>query len=173
MKRMPITVGLLVVAFFLATASIGHAEVNKVGILNIRLVFDNYQKTIDYDKVLEDQYAKYEAARGEKVEQIQEKQGKLSLLQDDEKKKAEEELQNMISELQDYDREQQTDLTKRRDERIREIMLEIEQYVADYAEKAGFDFILNSNVLIWQSSGVVDISEDIVTQLNATYSKSE
>lgn len=170
MKKLNVMV-ILLVAVFLMTASMAQAEVKKVGTLNIRLVFDNYEKTKDYDKVLEEQYTKYETERSGKTEVIQEKQGKLSLLKEEEKQKAEEELQNLINELQQYDREQQTDLTKKRDERIREIMLEIEQIVGEYAEKEKFDFILNSNVLIWQNSEVVDISEKITGVLNSSYSE--
>lgn len=154
---------------FLMTSSIARAEDKKIGTLNIRVVFDNYQKTSDYDKTLEEQYNKYEKERQEKVEKIQEEQGKLSLLKDEERTKAEEALQNKINTLQEYDREQQTDLTKKRDERIREIMLEIEQLVGEYSKKEGFDFILNSNVLIWQGDSVIDISEQIVEMMNKKY----
>lgn len=167
-------VGLLMaclIAVFVTTGSLAYAELQKVGTLNIRLVFDNYEKTKDYDKVLEEQYTKYENARNEKVAAIQEKQGKLSLLKDEERAKAEEELGKMIDELQQYDREQQTDLTKKRDERIREIMLEVEQFVDNYAKAENFDLILNSNVLIWQGEQVVDISDEVTEALNNEYNK--
>ena len=159
------------IAAFVMTSSGARAEIKKIGTLNIRVVFDSYQKTADYDKVLEQQYSEYEKKRGEKIEKIQEKQGKLSLLKDEEKAKAEQELQGLIAEIQEYDREQQTDLAKKRDEHIREIMLEIEQFVDDYAGKEGFDFILNSNVLIWQGDAVVDVSEHITEILNKNYNE--
>jgi Skp family chaperone for outer membrane proteins len=168
MKKLNVMV-ILAVAIFLMAGSMAQAEIQKVGTLNIRLVFDNYEKTKAYDKVLEDQYTVYESARNAKVEEVQEKQGKLSLLKDDEKSKAEEELKNLIETLQQYDREQQTDLTKKRDERIREIMLEVEQFVDGYAKGQNFDLILNSNVLIWQGEQVVDISEDVTEALNKEY----
>jgi len=159
------------IAAVVMLCSTARAEIKKIGTLNIRAVFDNYQKTIDYDKVLEEHYTKYEKSREEKIAKIQEEEGKLSLLKDEEKTKAGEALQAMITELKEYDREQQTDLTKKRDERIREIMLEIEQFVGEHAEKEGFDFVLNSNVLIWQGNVVVDISEVITDALNKNYTE--
>lgn len=170
MKKLNVMVFLFMVVF-LMTASMAQAELKKVGTLNIRLVFDNYAKTKDYDKVLEEQYTKYEAERNGKVEAIQEKQGKLSLLKDEEKSKAEETLQELINSLQQYDREQQTELTKKRDERIRDIMLEIEQLVDQYAKKEKFDFVLNSNVLIWAGDQVLDISKEITDVLNKNYNE--
>ncbi|MEW5894286.1 MAG: OmpH family outer membrane protein [Candidatus Omnitrophota bacterium] len=168
MKKMKILTGIFVI-IFLMTASFAQAEVKKVGYLNVRRVFDEYKKTQDYDKILEEQYNKYETERSAMVEKIQERQGKLSLLKEDERQKAEEEIQTMINDLQQYDRAQQTDLTKKRDERIRDIMLEIEQRVGEHAKSQGYDLILNSNVLIWQSEAITDISEDIVTILNSNY----
>jgi len=171
MKKFSMLIAGCMVAFLLATSGARAADIKKIGSLNIRVVFDNYQKTVDYDKVLETQYNEYEKSRGDKIETIQEKQGKLSLLKEDDKAKAEQELQQLIADLQAYDREQQTDLAKKRDEHIREIMLEIEQLVGDYAGKEGFDLILNSNVLIWQGNSVTDISEQITEMLNKNYTK--
>jgi len=171
MKRIHVWMSGCLVALLLATSGVNASEIKKAGMLNIRMVFDNYQKTVDYDKVLETQYNTYEKAREEKIETIQENQGRLSLLKDEDKARAEQDLQKLIADLQAYDREQQTDLAKKRDEHIREIMLEIEQTVGDYAGKEGFDLILNSNVLIWQGNSVIDISPEITEILNKNYTE--
>lgn len=169
MKKVNIMIGALIVVF-LATASFAQAQVKKIGYLDLSRIFDSYEKTKEYDNVLEEQYAQYEKERNIKVEKIQEKQGKLSLLKEDEKKKAEEEIQNMVSDLQEYDMAQRTDLTKKRDERIREILLEVEQIVSDYAKKEGYDVILNDRVLIYGSEGM-DVTGKVLELLNASYKK--
>jgi len=168
-KKVNIMIGALIVVF-LATASFAQAQVKKIGYLDLSRIFDSYEKTKEYDNVLEEQYAQYEKERNIKVEKIQEKQGKLSLLKEDEKKKAEEEIQNMVSDLQEYDMAQRTDLTKKRDERIREILLEVEQIVSDYAKKEGYDVILNDRVLIYGSEGM-DVTGKVLELLNASYKK--
>lgn len=168
MKKWNVVIGAVI--FSLLATSFASAEIKKVGYLDLSRIFDNYGKTKEYDKVLEEQYTRYEADRNQKVEKIQEKQGKLSLMKEEEKKKAEEEVQGMINDLQQYDMEQRTDLTKKRDERIREILLEVEQVVANYAKKEGYDLIFNDRVLIYGSDGM-DITEPILELLNAAYTQ--
>ena len=170
MKKVSVLISCFIVIFLMAT-SFAQAQVKKIGYLNIRQVFDEYKKTQDYDKVLEEQYIKYETERNAMIEDIQERQGKLSLLKEGERQKAEQEIQAKINELQQFDRAQQTDLTRKRDERIRDIMLEIEQRVGEYAKNQGYDLILNSNVLIWQSQAITDISEEVINVLNKNYQK--
>jgi len=159
-----------VLIFLFMSASLVSAQMKKVGFLDLSRIFDNYEKTKEYDKILEDQYNRYDAERKIKVEKIQEKQGKLSLMKDDEKKKAEEEVQTMLNELQQYDMGQRTDLTKKRDERIREILLEVEEVVANYAKKEGYELIFNDRVLIYGSDGI-DITDKILESLNEGYKK--
>jgi outer membrane protein len=168
MKKFMMVIGIAVLCF--VSASAVRAEIRKVGYLDLSRIFDNYEKTKEYDVVLEEQYSRYESERNTKVEKIQEHQGRLALLKEDERRKAEEEMQGLINELQQYDMEQRTELTRRRDERIREILLEVEQVVADYARKEGFDLIFNDRVLIFGSDGM-DITDPILKFLNDAYKK--
>lgn len=154
----------------LMSASFAGAEIKKVGYLDLSRIFDAYEKTKEYDKVLQAQYDAYEVERNKKVEQIQEKEGKLSLMKEEEKKKTEDEMRTMINNLQQYDVEQRTDLTKKRDEGIREILLEVEQIVGNYAKQEGYDLILNDRVLIYGGENM-DITEKILELLNASYKK--
>ena len=50
-------------------------------------------------------------------------------------------------------------------EKIREILLEIEKVVSDFAVKENYDIILNDRVLIY-GNPVQDLTEDILTILN-------
>ncbi len=168
MKRVNVVIG--IVAAVLMTASFADAQIKKVGYLDLSRIFDNYGKTKEYDKVLEEQYTQYETERNKQVEKIQEAQGKLSLLKEEEKKAAEDALQVMINDLQQYDMAQRTDLTRKRDERIREILLEVEQVVGNYAKQEGYDMIFNDRVLIYGSDGM-DITTSILDLLNASYEK--
>ena len=168
MKKLNSRVGVMVLS--LISATFAGAEIKKVAYVDLSRIFDNYEKTKEYDKVLEEHYNRYENERNQKVEQIQAKQGKLSLMKEDEKRKAEEEMQMMINDLQQYDMEQRADLTKRRDERIREILLEVEKVVADYAKKEGYDLIFNDRVLIYGAAGM-NITDKILELLNGSYQK--
>ena len=58
-----------------------------------------------------------------------------------------------------------SDLTKERNEKIREILLEIEKIVSDYAEKEGYEIILNDRVLIYGNQNK-NLTENILAILN-------
>src|SRR3989338_2468477 len=118
-------------------------KVEKIGYVDLSRLFDEYYKTQEYDQVLEKEHQEFEKLRNEKIEKIRESQGKLALLQEDAKATLEAEIEKMKAELLEYDRQEKTTLTKNRNEKIREILLEIEKIVSTYAEGNGFSVILN------------------------------
>ena len=83
---------ILTVAVFLFVISCGtfaHAENGlKWAFLDLSKVFDNYEKTKEYDATLEAQHGAYEKERNEKIEKLKEAQNKLDLLKPEEKDKA-------------------------------------------------------------------------------------
>jgi len=102
----------------------------------------------------------------EKIEKIRESESKLALLKEDQKKILEEEINVMKGDAQEFVRQEQSDLTKERNEKIREILLEIEKIVSDYAEKENYDVILNDRVLIY-GNPAKNLTEKMLTILNA------
>lgn len=157
----------LVFFFLLAVCVTGvYADKNlKVGYVDLSRLFDEYYKTKDYDKVLEERTKTFEADRNEKIEKIRESQGKIGLLKDNEKAKLEDEIEEMKASLLEYDRQKKTDLTKDRNEKIREILLEIEKVVSDYADKEKYSIILNDRVLIFGNE-TYNLTEDVLSILN-------
>ena len=140
-------------------------KTDKIGYVDLSGLFDEYYKTKEYDKVLEAKNNGFEKERNGKIEKIREAQGKLALLKDDEKKKLDDEIKKMKADLLEYDKAQKTDLTKDRNEKIREILLEIEKVVSDYAQKNGYTIILNDRVLIYGDKSY-DVSQQILKILN-------
>lgn len=158
----------LLVLFFCAGAQ---AEgVKKIGIMDLSKVFDNYSKTKDFDAILEGKTKEYEKARNAKIDKVKELQNKLALLKEEEKDKVQKELEELRNDLMAFDQAQQTELRKQRDERIREILLEIEKATSDYAKKEKFDLIFNDRVLVYGGDGL-DVSTPILENLNAAYKK--
>ena len=157
---------------FLTTASVFAQSLDgkKVGYVDLSHIFDEYGKTKEYDAVLEKKHTEYEDARNKKLDKIREEQGKLALLKEDEKVKLQESIDKDKADLLEFDRQQQTDLKKQRDEKIREILLEIEKIVHDFAEKEKFALILNYRVLIYGDK-TMDLTEKVLKLLNDTYKK--
>ena len=163
----------LIGAFILVTTLGGYAqglEGKKVGYVDLSRLFDDYSKTKEYDAVLEKRHSEYEAVRNKKLDKIREDQGKLALLKDAEKAKLQEEMDKDRTELLEFDRQQQTELKKDRDEKIREILLEIEKVVRDFADKEKFSLILNDRVLIYGGKEM-DVTDQVLKILNDSVKK--
>ena len=148
--------------------SVAYAQKDmKIGFVDLSRLFDEHHKTAAYDVELETEHKQFEDARNVKIQKIQEDQGKLALLNEDKKAELEAEIEKLKADLLEFDREQKTTLTKERNEKIREILLEIEQQVSSYAEKEGYDVILNDRVLIY-GNPAKDLTDEILTKLNAS-----
>ena len=166
MKVLKLLIILTVVVFLSGITPTFAEDKTKIGYVDLSRLFDEYYKTKEYDKVLEGEHKAYEQEGKTKIEKIREAQGKLALLKEDQKKATEDEIEKMKNELLEYDRQKKTDLTKERNEKIREILLEIEKIVSGYAEQNGYSVILNDRVLIFADKGL-DLTENILKNLTA------
>ena len=160
----------LALVFCAGAQAQGAAGAKKMGVMDLSKVFDNYQRTKDYDVVLEGKTKDYEKTRNEKIDKIKDLQNKMALLKDDEKEKVTKVLETMRAELANFDQSQQTDLRKQRDEKIREILLEVEKVTSDFAKKEKYDIIFNDRVLVYGADGM-DVSSQVLEILNAGYKK--
>ena len=159
---------MFVVAIFLLSimgTGVYAADGGKMGYVDLSRLFDEYHKTKEYDKVLEVKHGELEKVGKEKVEKIKESESKLALLKEDQKIALENEIEMLKGEAQEFVRQEQSNLTKDRNEKIREILLEIEKIVSDFAAKEGYNVILNDRVLIY-GDPAQDLTEDILTILN-------
>ncbi len=141
------------------------ADGGKIGYVDLSRLFDEYHKTKEYDAVLEAKHGNLEKIGKEKIEKIKESEGKLALLKEDQKAALEKEIDLMKGEAEEFVRQEQSNLTKERNEKIREILLEIEKIVSDFAAQNGYDVILNDRVLIY-GNPAQDLTEGILTILN-------
>jgi len=164
-----ITVSIFVFSLF-TTAAFAARNDLKIGYVDLSRLFDEYYKTKEYDKVLEVEHKDFESQSKVQIEKIRESQGKLALLKDDEKEKIQKEIEDKKASLLEFDRKGKTNLTKKRNEKIRELLLEIEKVVSDYAEKKGYSIVLNDRVLIY-GKRTFDVTEDILKILNANMPK--
>ena len=162
-------VGAVLVLSILLMSSRANAQMSgKVAYVDLSRLFDEYTKTKEYDKVLEEQHNKYQQARDTKLQKIKDAQAKLALLKEDEKAKLQDQMERDRQTLLEFDNQQQTELRKQRDEKIREILQEIEKVVKDFAEKEKYDMILNDRVLVYGNPDM-NQTEKILKLLNDSY----
>ena len=173
MKSIKIILTVLVLSgFIVANSYAAKAFEGKIAWIDLSRIFNEYEKTKLYDAQLEKDSKAFEEERQKMIDQVRDGQNKLTLLKEDEKKKLQEDLDKQRAQLVEFDRQKRTDLLKRRDERVREILLEIEKLVSDYAKKEGYTLVLNDRVLIYGDQGY-NITDPILKMLNEDYSKAK
>jgi len=163
--------GVLLGVFFGLTVLTGAAfAADKFAYVDLSRLFSEYGKTKDYDKSLTEKQNVYETDWTKKVGEVKQFQEKLNLLSDKEKEAKQPDLQAKVKTLQEYDRQKQTDLRKEQDEKMKEILKDIEEAVKKYSEKEGYTMVFNDRVLVYESKNL-DITDKISAILNGGYKK--
>jgi len=143
---------------------------DKLAYVDLSRLFGEYGKTKDYDKTLGDKQASYEAEREKKFSEVKQLQDKLNLLSEKEKESKKSEVDTKVQSLREYDRQKQTDLRKEQDEKMKEILKDIEEAVKEYSVKEGYTMVFNDRVLVYQVKSM-DITEKVLEILNKKYPK--
>jgi outer membrane protein len=138
---------------------------DKFAYVDLTKIFSEYSKTKDYDKVLGDKQSAYEGERDKMVGDIKSFQDKMNLLSDKEKEAKKGDLEDKVKKLQEFDRQKQTDLRKEQDEKMKELLKDINDTIKGYAEKEGYTLIFNDRVLVYQDKSM-DITDKIVELIN-------
>jgi outer membrane protein len=163
-----VAAGLLGVVFVLTVFMGLSYAADKFAYIDLSRTFSEYGKTKDFDKVLTDKESGYTIERDAKVDEVKKLQDKLSLLSEKEKEAKKNEIEAKTKSLQDYDRQKQTDLRKEQDEKMKELLKDIESAVKAYAEKEGITLVFNDRVLVYQTKSL-EITDKIIEILNKGY----
>ena len=161
---------LFVAGFTLFGVSEGQAAGEKIGYVDLARIFDEYQKTKEFDKSLESKGAQKQAERDKMVAEVKRLRDEAELLS----AKAKEDKQGAIDEkikvLQDFDRNTRDSLRRERDTMVKDILKEIETVIQDFGKSQGYAFIFNDRVLVYKSEGS-DLTPQVVKALNDSYTK--
>jgi outer membrane protein len=160
----------LAVIFGLMATGITLADGIKVGYVDLSKVFDNYQKTKEFDAVLQSEGETFQKQRDDMVQKIQDAQSKLDLMKDSEKASMQADIEKQKNDVIAFDKEKRTELAKRRDDKVREILTEIQGVVSDIAKKDGYTYVLNDRVMIY-GDPQFNITDEVSKNLNDSYKK--
>ena len=158
-----------VVAFlFLAAGNVFAESQGKIGYIDLSRAFDEYQKTKDFDKELEGKGDMKQQEREKVVQDIRKMREELELMNKNAREKKETDIESKIKSLQDFDQEAKTDLTKDRDNMVKDILKEMSDVIKEYGQKNGYSIIVNDRVLLYGDSGM-DLTNEIIKILNDRY----
>ena len=163
-KLLVVLCGVLLSAFVL-TKIAQAAAADKFGYVNLARAFSEYSKTKEYDKTLTDKEKGYTAERDKKLAELTALKDKFNLMSDKEKEAKKGELENKAKAIKDFITQREGDLRKEQEDRMKEVLKDIEAAVKTYSEKEGYTLIFNDRVLVYQTKSM-DITDKIVDILN-------
>jgi outer membrane protein len=160
----------LAVIFGLMATGITFADGLKIGYVELSKVFDGYQKTKDFDAVLQKEGEAFQKQRDTMVQKIQDAQTKLDLMAETQKATLRDDIEKQKNDVIAFDKEKRTELSKRRDDKVREILTEIQGVVGGIAKKEGYTYILNDRVIIFGDSQF-NLTDEVLKAVNDSYKK--
>ena len=158
----------LAVIFGLMATGMSLAADLKIAYVDLSKVFDGYQKTKEFDAVLQSEGEAFQKERDAMVQKIQDAQSKLDLMRDTEKTAMEADIEKQKNDVVAYDKDKRTELAKKRDDKVKEILTEIQGVVSNIAKSQGYTYVLNDRVMIYGDSQF-DVTDQVLKTLNDSY----
>lgn len=140
----------------------------KMAYVDLSSTFDKYEKTKTFDQSLSTTQQAKEKELEQMNNEIKALEDKMSLLSEKEKAAKQKELEDKAKKFQQRQAEIGMDLRKDRDDKLKEILQDIEKVVQAYAQKNGYDFIFNDRVLLYGAASA-DVTQDVIDILNSEY----
>ena len=148
------------VSFLIISSSYVAAE--KIGYVNLSRLFNEYAKTADYERMLEEKAKR--SGLYEKEKEIERLRNQLLLLSERERQRKEQEIRERLEDI----RRLNLELTKERDEKMREILKDIEEAIREYALKNGFSLVLDDRVVVYRDESL-DLTDKVLEILKKKY----
>ncbi|MFH0855989.1 MAG: OmpH family outer membrane protein [Candidatus Omnitrophota bacterium] len=161
-KVLMVLCGVVLSAFVLTGVA---QAADKFAFINLARAFSEYSKTKDFDKTLTEKEKNYTAERDKKLGELNALKDKFNLLSDKEKEAKKSELENKAKAIKDFITQKETSLRKEQEDKMKEVLKDIETTVKSYAEKEGFALVFNDRVLVYQTKSM-DITDQIIGILN-------
>jgi Skp family chaperone for outer membrane proteins len=162
-KLSVIVLAVFMLGMFVAPS--GYSQGGKVGYVDLRRAFYEYEKTKSFETDLNDLTEERQEERTKKIEAITKLRDEAELLSGDAKAKKQREIEPKITELQEYDRETRQKLLNKKNDMFRVVIDDIQKIVEDMGKKGKYDFILDSRNVMY-GKPAFDLTEDVIKQLN-------
>ncbi len=157
--------GVLILVLCMSLSVGAFAKELKVGCLDMRKVFYEYNKTKEFNQKLEKEDAEVKKEIEEKTGELRKMRDEIDLLSEEAKKKREPELREKIKKLDDFRKEKIEEFLRKKDEMFKEIRVNIMDTAKVYATKNGYDLLFDNAIFVY-SSKQFDITDAIIKELN-------
>lgn len=133
--------------------------------VDLMKLFNDYNKTVQYDEALAEKQAEKEDSLQKKNEELMKMQDELKLLKDDAKKAKQEELAKLGGAMQQEYKESLGELKKERDEKMAEVLEDIEAEIQAYAKDKKISVVFKKASLAY-ADPANDKTEEVLKRLN-------
>jgi len=157
--------GALVLVLCMALSTGAFAKELKVGCLDMRKVFYEYNKTKDFNQKLEAENAQVKSEIEKKTQELRKIRDEIDLLSEAAKEKRAPELRQKIKSLDDFRKGKIEEFLRKKDEMFKEIRENIMATSRAYAAKNGYDLLFDNAIFVY-SAKKFDITDAIVKELN-------
>lgn len=148
-----------------AAVTAADAKEMKVAYVDLAKVFDEYKKTKEAEKNLADKAKVKEDSRKVMVDELRKMKDEQALLSEKAKADKQKAIDEKIKTLQDFDMKSRDELIKDRNDMLGGLLKDIEKLVTAYAKESGYDFVLNSRMLLYGAEQF-DLTNEVLTRLN-------
>ncbi len=167
MKKLLILVMVMVLAGGFGGAARAE-EASKFGYVDVKKIFEGYEKTKALEKQLEEAKGKKQGEREKMVADIERLKNELELLSDKAKEEKKKLVSDKVDSLTEFDHDIRTELTKQRDNMVRDVLKEVETAIQEYGKKEDYRMIFTEAVLLYGSEGD-DLTGKVLEALNKKY----
>jgi outer membrane protein len=154
----------------LFVSSVSFAAQEKIATVDIGKVFDEYEKTKKYDQQFQNEGKSKQEERDAIVHEVRRLRDEISLLSEEGKRDKQETIESKLKELDTFDSDARKTLGEKRNEAVREVFQDIENVMAQYGERKGYDIIFNDRAILYKNKQY-DVTADVLRELNDNYRK--
>ena len=142
----------------------------KIATVDIGKIFDEYEKTKQYDQEFQTEGRLKQEERDAIVHEIRRLRDELAVLAEDARREKQEGIDSKMKELETFDAEVRKALGEKRNKAVREVFQDIENVMTQYGERKAYDVIFNDRALLYKNKQF-DVTPDILKELNDRYKK--
>jgi outer membrane protein len=147
-----------------------HAKDLKIGYVDTIQVSNEYKKIKEYEDILTKKAETKDKELSTKRSELEKLISKAGLLKDKEKEKEEQKISQAKKDLQQFYTQARADLTKERNEKMKEIGEDVDRVIKDYGNKNGFDLILTAGAVLYTGK-TINVTTDVLKILNESFKK--
>ena len=142
-----------------------YAKEYKIGYVDLAKVFDEYKKTKESEKAMDEKGKAKEAERKKYVDELKKLKDEQAILSDKAKAEKQGVIEAKTKDLQEFRRKSQEEFVTARNDILGEVNQDLEKTVSAYAKEAGYNMILDSRVVLY-GSDKDDCTNEILSRLN-------